>query len=85
MATGASAGRARSGGSGDPGRTNDGDEAECPESPAVEALLRLAEERQVAAQPVDGGGRFVDCGITARGGLLAGLDLARICLAGWPR
>ena len=49
---------------------------------AVETLLRLAEERQVAAQPVDGGGRFIDCGIAARGGLLAGLDLARICLSG---
>jgi len=27
-------------------------------------------------------GRVIDCGILARGGLLAGLDLARICLAG---
>ena len=48
----------------------------------VDALLNLAFERQVAARPIEGGGRFVDCGLEARGGLLAGLDLARICLAG---
>src|SRR4051794_34714358 len=47
----------------------------------VEALLNRAEERRVVASEVEGGGRVVDCGIAARGGLLAGLDLARICLA----
>ena len=47
---------------------------------AVEALLSFAFERQVQARPIEGGGRFIDCGIKARGGLLAGLDLARICL-----
>ena len=47
----------------------------------VERLLAQAEERRVAARPVAGGGRFVDCGVEVRGGLLAGLDLARICLA----
>ncbi len=47
----------------------------------AEALLDLARERRVAGHPIDGGGRFVDCGIVARGGLAAGLDLARICLA----
>ncbi len=47
----------------------------------AEALLSLAEERKVVGHPIDGGGRFVDCGIEARGGLLAGLDLARVCLA----
>jgi len=47
---------------------------------AVEALLARAEERRVAVHPVDGGGRYVDCGITSRGGILAGLALARICL-----
>src|SRR4051794_16608017 len=47
----------------------------------VEALLAHAEERRVAAHPVEGGGRIVDCGIDVRGGLLAGLDLARICMA----
>jgi methenyltetrahydromethanopterin cyclohydrolase len=46
----------------------------------VEALLAHAEERRVAVHPIEGGGRFVDCGIQVQGGLLAGLDLARICL-----
>jgi methenyltetrahydromethanopterin cyclohydrolase len=46
----------------------------------VEALLAHADERRVAVHPVDGGGRYVDCGIDARGGLLAGVDLARVCL-----
>jgi methenyltetrahydromethanopterin cyclohydrolase len=47
----------------------------------VEALLAHAEERRVVVQSVDGGGRFVDCGIDARGGLLAGIELARVCLS----
>jgi len=46
----------------------------------VEALLAHAEERRVAVHPAGGGGRYVDCGIDARGGLLAGVDLARVCL-----
>jgi methenyltetrahydromethanopterin cyclohydrolase len=47
----------------------------------VEALLARAAERRVAGCRIEGGGRVVDCGVAARGGLLAGLDLARICLA----
>jgi methenyltetrahydromethanopterin cyclohydrolase len=47
----------------------------------VEALVSQAEERKVSVHAIDGGGRFVDCGIASRGGLLAGADLARICLA----
>lgn len=47
----------------------------------VEALLAHAEERKVAAHPIERGGRFVDCGIKVHGGLLAGIDLARVCLA----
>ncbi|WP_435016491.1 methenyltetrahydromethanopterin cyclohydrolase [Tundrisphaera sp. TA3] len=47
----------------------------------VESLVARAEERRVAVAEVEGGGRFIDCGIKAPGGLLAGLDLARICLA----
>ncbi len=46
----------------------------------VETLLARSPERRVVATEVEGGGRVVDCGITARGGFLAGLDLARICL-----
>ncbi len=47
----------------------------------VAALLDRADERRVQLHPIDGGGQFIDCGIKTRGGLLAGLDLARICLA----
>ena len=47
----------------------------------VESLLDRAEERKVAAHPIERGGRFIDCGICRAGGLRAGLDLARICLA----
>src|SRR3954466_12424990 len=47
----------------------------------VEALLAHSAERRLASRMMEGGGRFIDCGVEARGGLLAGLDLARICLA----
>ena len=47
----------------------------------VERLRGLLAERRVEAHSVEGGGTWFDCGIAARGGLLAGLDLARICLA----
>ena len=48
----------------------------------VEALLERAVEHKVAASPIERGGRLVDCGIDVRGGLLVGLTLARVCLAG---
>src|SRR5262245_54299394 len=47
----------------------------------VESLLARAEERRVAAHAIENGGRYVDCGIEARGGLLTGLELARVCMA----
>jgi methenyltetrahydromethanopterin cyclohydrolase len=47
---------------------------------AIESLLAHAEERRVTAHAIDGGGRYVDCGIEARGGWRAGLDVARVCL-----
>ena len=47
----------------------------------VESLLAEAETRRIESHPIEKGGRFVDCGIDAHGGLRAGLDLARICLA----
>src|SRR5947199_10798229 len=47
----------------------------------VEALLDRAEVCKVAAHPIERGGRFIDCGIDVRGGLRAGLELARVCLA----
>jgi methenyltetrahydromethanopterin cyclohydrolase len=50
--------------------------------PLVESLISLAAERKVAVSTIPGGGRVVDCGVKTPGGLLAGLDLARICMAG---
>ena len=47
----------------------------------VEVLRAVLQERRVVEHAIDGGGRYFDCGIEARGGLLAGLDLARICLS----
>ncbi len=47
----------------------------------VEALRAVLDERRVFERVIEGGGRYFDCGIEARGGLVAGLDLARICLA----
>ena len=46
----------------------------------VEALLAHGDERRVAVHAIEGGGRYIDCGIEARGGLIAGLELARVCL-----
>ncbi len=46
------------------------------------SLVRAAEDRRIAVHPIEGGGRYIDCGIEARGGLLTGVELARICLAG---
>ncbi len=47
---------------------------------AAELASRAAELR-VAVREIDGGGRVIDCGIEARGGLAAGLLVARTCLA----
>jgi methenyltetrahydromethanopterin cyclohydrolase len=47
----------------------------------VESLLAHAEERRVDVHPIEGGGRYVDCGIASRGGWFAGIDLARVCLS----
>ena len=46
----------------------------------VEAILARAEELRVAEHTV-GGTRIIDLGIAVRGGLNAGLELARVCLA----
>jgi methenyltetrahydromethanopterin cyclohydrolase len=46
----------------------------------VESLLAHTEERRVAVHLIDGGGRYIDCGIEAHGGLITGIELARICL-----
>ena len=47
----------------------------------VDALIERAEERRVRPRTV-GKGLAIDCGIEGPGGLLAGLDLARICASG---
>jgi methenyltetrahydromethanopterin cyclohydrolase len=47
----------------------------------VEAMLAHAHERKIVLHLIEGGGRYIDCGIEARGGLLAGIELARVCLA----
>jgi methenyltetrahydromethanopterin cyclohydrolase len=46
----------------------------------VEATLAHAKERRIVLHQAEGGGRYIDCGLEARGGLLAGLELARVCL-----
>jgi methenyltetrahydromethanopterin cyclohydrolase len=48
----------------------------------VEGLVDRAEERKVEFHLIENEGRYIDCGIKVRGGLGAGLDLARICMAG---
>jgi methenyltetrahydromethanopterin cyclohydrolase len=47
----------------------------------VEGMLAQADLRRVELHPIEKGGRFIDCGIQAHGGLRAGIDLAKVCLA----
>jgi methenyltetrahydromethanopterin cyclohydrolase len=47
----------------------------------VERLRGTLRERRVVEHGSEGGGRWFDFGVEARGGLIAGLDLARVCLA----
>ena len=47
----------------------------------VESLTDRGEPLRFASHPIEGGGRVLDCGITARGGLELGLAMARACLA----
>ncbi len=47
----------------------------------VEGMLERADELKIHANPIEHGGLFVDCGIQARGGLRAGVELARACMA----
>lgn len=61
-----------------------------PPTPTLnERAMRLADHvastaaaLRVAVQSSDAGARVIDCGISAAGGLQAGLALARVCLAG---
>lgn len=47
----------------------------------VESLLERRSERRLKVREVEGGGRVIDCGVEAQGGLGAGLELAKVCLA----
>lgn len=46
----------------------------------VEAILAHVHELRSVLHLIEGGGRYIDCGIEARGGLHLGVDLARVCL-----
>ena len=48
----------------------------------VQSLLLRSEECRLAVHSIEGGGRYVDCGIEARGGFSLGIEVARICLGG---
>jgi methenyltetrahydromethanopterin cyclohydrolase len=48
----------------------------------VEHLVSDPDEWRIAVHPIEGGGRYIDCGIEARGGLQSGVELARVCLGG---
>jgi methenyltetrahydromethanopterin cyclohydrolase len=48
----------------------------------ADELVGRAVVRRVEIREIEGGGRSIDCGAGVRGGWAAGLDLARICLAG---
>ena len=48
----------------------------------AENLTQAADELRIAAVDVPGGGRVLDFGIEAEGGLGAGLALAQVCTAG---
>ena len=48
----------------------------------VEALREHSEQHRVIEHSAACGGRIIDCGIEAEGGLSAGLALANVCLAG---
>jgi methenyltetrahydromethanopterin cyclohydrolase len=48
----------------------------------VESMITRAGDLRIRVESLEGGGRAVDCGVMAPGGLAAGLDLARVCLGG---
>lgn len=48
----------------------------------VEAMIERADELRIRIHRIANGARVIDCGIQAQGGLQAGLQMARVCLAG---
>jgi methenyltetrahydromethanopterin cyclohydrolase len=51
----------------------------------TDRLCDQSMERRVVVERSGNGARIVDCGASAQGGLLAGVDLASICLSGLAR
>ncbi len=47
----------------------------------AEEALQNAEPLRLACHVLSGGGRVIDCGVKAEGGIAAGIALARLCLA----
>ncbi len=47
----------------------------------AEVLAMMSDDYRTVVYPIEGGGRFIDCGISVRGGLRTGIELARCCLA----
>jgi methenyltetrahydromethanopterin cyclohydrolase len=48
----------------------------------AESFVPSTETLRIAAHEIHGGGRVLDCGVAAEGGLGAGLALAQVCTAG---
>jgi methenyltetrahydromethanopterin cyclohydrolase len=48
----------------------------------VKTLIDHAPELRIGVHSIEGGGRYLDFGIADRGGWLAGVELARVCLSG---
>jgi methenyltetrahydromethanopterin cyclohydrolase len=48
----------------------------------VEEIVRRAGALRVSVEPVEGGGRTIDAGVKASGGVEAGIELASVCLSG---
>jgi methenyltetrahydromethanopterin cyclohydrolase len=48
----------------------------------ADRMAQLAESLRIATLTTAAGARVIDCGVAAPGGVSAGLELARVCLAG---
>ncbi len=68
--------------------TNDDDNVSTEDSlngDALELAQRMSARARllrIEIHTLENGGRLIDCGAKARGGLIAGVELARLCLAG---
>lgn len=48
----------------------------------VDSMIASADTLRIAIHEISGGGRVIDCGVAAEGGLGAGLALAQVCTSG---